>query len=53
MYEQGMQITYDEKTGVVQVTYRGERVALPTTYREKDEAILAGEEYCRRRGWAS
>lgn len=51
-YEQGMQIDYDEKSGQVTVTFRGERATLPTQYRTKTSAVAAAEEYCRRHGWS-
>jgi hypothetical protein len=50
-HEPGMNIQYDQNTKRVVVVFRGVRAELPQRYETAGEAIRAGEEYCRQRGW--
>jgi hypothetical protein len=49
-YEEGMSISYDEKSGQLTVYFRGERKELGR-FMSYAEALKAGEAYCRKHGW--
>jgi hypothetical protein len=50
-YEPGMRITYDSASREVIVAFRGHLLRLPGPFSSEDDAIKAGEAYCRSRGW--
>lgn len=49
-YEEGMSISYDQITNELTVHFRGKRVKLGK-FASRDEALKAGEAYCRKLGW--
>ena len=52
VYEPGMKVLYDRRSKALTVAFRGRLVELGT-FPTEAEAIAAGEEYCRQRGWTS
>ncbi len=50
-YEAGMRVTFDDKTGVVAIAFRGQLKTLAGPFLTKEAGIRAGEDDCRRRGW--
>lgn len=50
-YEPGMKIEYDPVTHRVVIAFRGRISVLPGSVETKDEAISAGERFCRQNGW--
>ena len=50
-YEQGMHIIYDVMKKGVLVEFRGTSHYLEGPFASQREAILAGENLCRRLGW--
>lgn len=49
-YEAGMQIIFDLMSGMVVVSFRG-TVKMLGPFQTQRQAIVAGEQYCRERGW--
>jgi len=52
-YEAGMRVTFNEAAKTVTVNFRGRVAILPGPYTAGDEGIRAGEDYCRKQGWAN
>jgi hypothetical protein len=50
-YELGMQIIFDVVGKAIFIQFRGQSAYLEGPYLNRKEAVLAGEEYCRKRGW--
>lgn len=50
-YEAGMKITFEARSRLVMVRFRGRLVLLPGRYGREDEAVDAGEAFCRQQGW--
>jgi hypothetical protein len=46
-----MKITYERESRRVIVSFRGRLTVLPDLYSTREEAVSAGESYCRRQGW--
>ena len=52
-YEVGMSVEYDALNGTVTIYFRGKKTILPSKYTSRDEAIKAGEKYCKNMGWVA
>lgn len=50
-YETGMKLVYDAHTKRMVVSFRARLTVLPATYESEQEAIQAGEQFCRQHGW--
>jgi hypothetical protein len=50
-YEEGMSIQYDGIKKSVRVLFRGKEYKLPGPYRDTNEGMKAGEDFCRGLGW--
>lgn len=51
VYETGMRITFEPRSGSVMVRFRGRLTVLAGVFGTEDEAVDAGETFCRDRGW--
>lgn len=51
-YEAGMTIFYDVVSKAVIVEFRGKFVTLQGPFADTAEGVHAGEEFCRKLGWA-
>jgi hypothetical protein len=52
-YEPGMRIIYNAATRCATVTFRGRINELPGLYADEHAAVVAGEDFCRKRGWGA
>ena len=50
-YETGMKVNYDSTSKRVVIAFRGRITVLPGNYATEDEAVKAGELFCRTHGW--
>jgi hypothetical protein len=51
MYEQGMEVSWDDAAKRITIIFRGEVVVLPKQFPDRKTGINAAEAYCRRHGW--
>jgi len=51
MYESEMTIIYDLITRTCVVSFRGKMTILKGPFASQENAIAAGEEFCRENGW--
>jgi hypothetical protein len=51
-YEPGMKVTYDPVSKRVVISFRGRITVLPEDCASEPEAIMAGEQHCRKLGWS-
>ena len=51
LYEAGMRITFEPRSGSVVVRFRGRVTVLPGVFGSEDQAVDAGETFCRQHGW--
>ena len=52
-YENGMESLWDPIAKTIVVVFRGRMHVLPGEFADRTAGLLAGEEYCRKRGWKS